>query len=129
VRRRTLLLVFAGIAAVAVAIAVVMLWLQPERITRENFGQLRKGTTRAEVESILGPPGDYRKNKSVQTDPAVEVLADDRGTPDRRSDPALQCWATDKVIISVLFDAKDRVTGFSCTSDDATPIRKIHNAP
>jgi hypothetical protein len=58
-RRRTLLVALAGLAVVAAAGAVV-LWPRPERITRENFDRIRDGITRADVEAILGPPGDYR---------------------------------------------------------------------
>jgi hypothetical protein len=50
--------------ALAVGLAVLagalVLWPRPDRITRENFDRIRKGMSRAEVEAILGPPGDYR---------------------------------------------------------------------
>jgi hypothetical protein len=49
------------------SIARLVLWPQPERVTRENFARIHKGMTRAEVVAILGPPGDYR------TGPAVPV--------------------------------------------------------
>jgi hypothetical protein len=38
---------------------VVALWPRPERITRENFARLNSGMSRAEVEAILGSPGEY----------------------------------------------------------------------
>jgi hypothetical protein len=60
-RRRTLLVVLAGLAVVIAAGAVV-LWPQtePNRITSENCDRIKEGMSRAEVETILGPPGDYR---------------------------------------------------------------------
>jgi hypothetical protein len=59
-RRRTLLVVLVGLAVV-VAVGAVVLWPQPpSRITRENFARIKEGMSRAEVEAILGPPGDYR---------------------------------------------------------------------
>ena len=59
-RRRKLLVVLAGLA-VLVAAGAVVLWPEPpSRITRENFDRVREGMTQAEVEAILGPPGDYR---------------------------------------------------------------------
>jgi hypothetical protein len=57
-RKRKLLVVLAGLAVV-VAVGVVVLCLQPSRITRDNFDCIHHGMTRAEVEVIPGPPGDY----------------------------------------------------------------------
>jgi hypothetical protein len=62
-RRRKLLVVLAGLAVV-VAAGVVVLWPRPpSRITRENFERIKEGMSRAEVEAILGPPGDYRTGR------------------------------------------------------------------
>jgi hypothetical protein len=58
-RKRKLLVVLAALAVVVAAGAVV-LWPRPERVTKENYDRIRAGMTRAEVEAILGPPGDYR---------------------------------------------------------------------
>ena len=58
-RRRTLLVVLAGLAVV-VAVGVAMVWPREDRITAENFGRIDEGMSTAEVEAILGPPGDYR---------------------------------------------------------------------
>jgi hypothetical protein len=57
-RRRKPLPVPAG-RAVLLAAGAFVLWPRPERITRENFKRIREGMTQAEVEAILGPPGDY----------------------------------------------------------------------
>jgi hypothetical protein len=60
-RRRKLLVALTGLAVVGAAGAVVVLWPRaPSRITRENFDRICEGMSRAEVEAILGPPGDYR---------------------------------------------------------------------
>jgi hypothetical protein len=59
-RRRKLLVVLAGMAVVG-AVGTVVLWPQPpSRITRENFVRVCAGMSRAEIEAILGPSGDYR---------------------------------------------------------------------
>jgi hypothetical protein len=59
-RRRTLFVALAGLAVV-LAVGVVVLWpSQPNRITQENCDRIKEGMSRAEVEAILGPPGDYR---------------------------------------------------------------------
>jgi hypothetical protein len=59
-RRRKLLVVLAGLAVV-VAVGTVVLWPRPDRVTRENYDRIRTGMGRAEVEAILGQPGDYRR--------------------------------------------------------------------
>ena len=59
-RRRTLLVALAGLAVVSGAGAVVLWPTQPNRITQENCDRIKEGMSRAEVETILGPPGDYR---------------------------------------------------------------------
>jgi hypothetical protein len=73
-RRRTLLVLVVGLAAV-VAAGVVVLWQgqEPNRITLERFDHIHDGLTRAEVESVLGPPGDYR-TAPVEYNP-LELLA------------------------------------------------------
>ena len=52
-------MVLAGLAMV-VAAGVPVLWHRSSRVTRENFSQIGMGMTKAEVDEILGPPGDYR---------------------------------------------------------------------
>jgi hypothetical protein len=54
------------------AVGMLLLWMAPRpepvpispappppRVTRENLYRIKYGMTRAEVEAILGPPGDY----------------------------------------------------------------------
>jgi hypothetical protein len=61
-RRRTLLVALAGLA-VMVAAGVGALWPRPSRVTGENFDRIEKGMSRAEIEAVLGPPGDYRTGR------------------------------------------------------------------
>jgi hypothetical protein len=73
-RRRTLLVVLAGLAVV-VAAGVVMLWPRPIKpgLTQDNFDRIRVGMTRPEVEAILGPwfahsaRGDWKWNLDAGT--------------------------------------------------------------
>jgi hypothetical protein len=58
-RRRKLLVALAGLAVV-VAAGVVVLWPREDRVTRANYDRVLIGMKRADVEAILGPPGDYR---------------------------------------------------------------------
>jgi hypothetical protein len=68
-RRRTLLVVLAGLAVAA----GVVVWPRtaPVRITPENCDLICKGMIEAEVESVLGPPGDYRTRPTVPRSPVV----------------------------------------------------------
>jgi hypothetical protein len=93
-RRRTLLVVLAGLAVV-VAAGVVMLWPRaPSRITRENHSVIQHGMSRREVESILGPPGDYT------TGPTSTNFVYPRLTPDHT--PWVE-WKADRASVKVCF--------------------------
>jgi len=59
--------VLAGLA-VLMAAATFLFWHGRDRVTAENYERLRKGMTRAEVEAILGPPGDYASGPAVGED-------------------------------------------------------------
>jgi hypothetical protein len=72
---------------------------------RSNLGQLREGMTRAEVEAILGAPGDYSTGplefvgqpRSVRVEPSRESHGTDGST-------YLQ-WADDTRFMGINFDA------------------------
>jgi hypothetical protein len=74
-RRRTLREALAGLAGVAAAAMAIALWPQPASslITRQNFDRIRQGITRAEVEAILGSPGDYRTSLGQTDDPLGQL--------------------------------------------------------
>jgi hypothetical protein len=94
------------------AVGVVVLWPRPpSRITRENLHRIREGMSRAEVEAILGPPGDF------STGPAEYgrhlVIEGDQ------SDFCVDrdwCWATDEGGTFVEFDVHGRVRSCSFIS-------------
>jgi hypothetical protein len=46
-------------------VAVMVMWPWPGRIAKRNFTQSAEGMRRAEVEAILGPPGDYTTGPTV----------------------------------------------------------------
>jgi hypothetical protein len=58
-RSRKLRWLVAGLVTLA-ALAAFVLWPRADRVTLQNFNRIREGMSRAEVEAILGPPGDYR---------------------------------------------------------------------
>jgi hypothetical protein len=49
-----------GLALLLLVGGAIAFWPRADRITQENCDRIRKGMTLAEVEAILGPPGDYR---------------------------------------------------------------------
>ena len=79
-QRRKLLMVLAGLAVV-----VVLRPRPPSRITLENCNRIREGLSRAEVEAILGPPGDYRTGPGETGHGSTENMF---WTPDRSLDVA-----------------------------------------
>jgi hypothetical protein len=60
--RKRLLVPLAGLLALVASF--VLCPIPPSRVTRENYDRIREGMTRAEVEAILGPPGDYRTGRT-----------------------------------------------------------------
>jgi hypothetical protein len=59
-RRRTLLVVLAGLAVVG-AVGVVVLWPKPitPGLTQESFDRVEEGMTRPEVETLLGKASSF----------------------------------------------------------------------
>jgi len=99
-RRRKLLVALAGLAVV-VAAGVLVQWPAPtSRLTLENLGHLREGMTRAEVEAILGAPGDYSTGqlefvgqpRSVRIEPSKESHGTDGSTYLQWADDAMVHW-------------------------------------
>jgi hypothetical protein len=122
-RRRTLLVVLA-VLAVVVAAGVVLWPRPPSRITRENFDRIREGMTRAEVEAILGPPGDYRTHFGQTADgnggehgwlpdpdeykPAIATWRDAGENPFGKFNGEAT-WVGDTVLVLVVIDDTGRV--------------------
>jgi hypothetical protein len=133
-RRRKLLLLLAGLAVLAVG--VVVLWPRTDRITRENYDRIQPGMTRAEVEAILGPPGDYRtglgetyglyarpgpaqwdidsldNDLSLPSWPFVSLLPwePDSGQPDPDAELGKTVtWLGDSVRLEIIVDRSDHV--------------------
>jgi hypothetical protein len=134
-RRRKLLVALAGLAVV-VAVGVVVLWPREDRVTRENRDRLKKGTTKAEVETILGPPGDYRTGRGEEDwgEGTSRRIPDPGGVPwgwikspdldMGRSQTGEQAhWVSDSVRIWVVMDDTGRVR------DTAVYNRRLTQGP
>ena len=104
-RRRTLLVMLAGLAVV-IAAGVVVLWPRPasERITRENYDRIRAGMTRAEIETILGPPGDY----TTAPTEGVRVASSTFSAPGSEIAYLESRWLSDTAQAVVWFDYSGR---------------------
>jgi hypothetical protein len=58
-RGRRLRWALALIGLVVITVVAFVLWPQEDRITQENFDRIRRDMSRAEVEAMVGPAGDY----------------------------------------------------------------------
>ncbi len=83
-------------------------WPRPIRVTRENCGRVRQGMTRAEVEALLGPPGDYRTGPVDWDGGFVPLKLAPITMPWETSDNDAR-WAGDSAYIAVRFDPDGRV--------------------
>jgi hypothetical protein len=54
----------AAVALALVVMAVLAVRPRPDRVTVANFDRIKWRMSRAELEAILGPPGDYRTGPS-----------------------------------------------------------------
>ena len=109
-RRRTLLVVLAGLAVV-VAAGLVVLWPCADRITVQNYNRIRVGMSRVEVECILGPPGDYT------THPTYGYVGSGPWEPR----PGEKSWKADEAVIEVQFDGTNKVVDMSFSGNVARP--------
>jgi hypothetical protein len=82
---------------------------QSSRITKTSFYRLGVGMSRAEVEAILGPPGDYRNSPTAffLNDQPVDMALACRALPLGFSDPGAktELWEGDEVFITVMFSS------------------------
>jgi hypothetical protein len=84
-----------AVGLLVVGIAAFLMWPQPSRATWENFDRIRKGMSRAEVEAILGPEGDYRTGPQ-QCLPSLKQTVGESAT--------VSDWFADDAFFSIGFD-------------------------
>jgi hypothetical protein len=73
-RRRKLLPGAVAVLVTLAGVAALVLWPRADRVTRANFDRIRVGMSRAEVEAILGPPGDYRTGRTKEESDPRELM-------------------------------------------------------
>jgi len=105
-----------------------VLWPRAERITPATFHRIRAGISLAEVEAILGPPGDHSTvpedygsvtKYTAYTKGAQTVVEESWGSGESAEE-----WEFDRARIRVLFDTSGKVAGARIT-----PIRRIEFGP
>jgi hypothetical protein len=102
-RRRTLLVALAGLAVVAAG--VVVFWPRQTLATAANFARIQEGMTRAEVEDLVGPAGDFRTRPmeySWGESARLEMY--------QQIDDETIVWATNEVLGVVRLDPAGRVS-------------------
>ncbi len=70
-RKWILLAAFVASIVMLASTGAYVLWPQPDRITKANYERIEEGMTRAEVEALLGPPGNYQTGPMNLQDPQV----------------------------------------------------------
>jgi hypothetical protein len=117
--RRRKVLGMVAVTLAAVAVGAFVLWPRPDRITEENYDRIfREDVSRAEVESLLGPPGDYRtglgeSNESFSSGSGGLVFA--HWIPDEtaegferefgKSDATRAVWVGDTYAMAIYFSS------------------------
>jgi hypothetical protein len=96
----------AALVALGLAgVAGFVLWPRPSA-TRENYDRIKAGMSRAEVEAIFGPPGDYRTTITFHEMDRQDPFG--LGLP---GESERDYWMTDEVRIRISFDSSGRVVG------------------
>ncbi len=100
----------AGLAALAGA-AMFALWPPTPRVTQENFGRIKPGMTRTEVEAILGSPGDYRTEPTFDPVPASPARSVWRAARGEWAPPGTTAavWRGNGGVVVVFLDRCDTV--------------------
>jgi hypothetical protein len=125
-RRRKLRWV-AGLA-VLLAVGALVLWPRAERITAAIFHRIQAGMSLAEVEAILGPPGDHSTvpedygslTKFTKYTQDSDTVVEESWGSGRTAEE----WEFDRARVWVLFDASGKVAGAQIT-----PVRRIECDP
>ncbi len=87
---------------------------QSDRIIGQNFDRIKDGMTLAEVEQLLGPPGDRTTRAEYLDGPHISVAFREDNGPFSKFE-----WMSDRGYISVTFDASGRAYKKSYMRNDS----------
>jgi hypothetical protein len=127
-RKWTLFGAVVGLAVLAVGVFV--LWPRPDpaaRITKENFEAIESGMSRAEVEALLGPPGDHATGETGFYRSAV---GDEHTFNEKEAElfvDTQNCWGCDTKSIYVRFGSAGTVVQTSYWTFDPPRQRPLAN--
>jgi hypothetical protein len=98
---------------------------KPDRLTLQNYTRIEKGMSRADVEALMGPPGDHR-TRPVPFDAGLVPRMEYLDYREASGDPALR-WAGDEIYATVYFDSAGRV--LERVVAPVPPIRREDRSP
>jgi hypothetical protein len=107
-RKRIRMAVPAGVVLL-LGVGVFVVWPVPDRITRENLDRIHKGMSKAEVEAILGPQGDYSTGKTETL--GWEMEHGFGRSSDWWGATSSMHWSSDTLSIEVAFHADGTAAG------------------
>jgi hypothetical protein len=97
--RKSAVILAVGLALAGAVLALA--WPLPSRVTRANFDRIKEGMSRADVEALLGPPGDY----------TTAPTSFDRMEGVWRPGSKEAKWEGDECMVVVDFDASGHAVG------------------
>jgi hypothetical protein len=120
---RWLLPLLALSLAVLAVVATRPIFLPPInlRLTRENGERIKQGMKWADVEAILGPPGDYRTGPT-DDDLEADAVAIGFHPPCLLLGETTEAWSGDSVHIRIWGDVRGAVTGVRFYPVDPQPV-------
>jgi hypothetical protein len=95
--------VILGIGLVLLRAFLALALPRPPRVTRANFERVKAGMSRADVEVVLGPPGDYTTGPTFIRCGGYVWVPPPYTSAER--------WEGDEGLAFVCFDPADRVIG------------------
>lgn len=118
----------AGLLALLAVIAAgsLALWPrspEPTRFTRENFRRIQVGTSKAEVEAILGPAGDFSTGETV-LGPGAWNSSEEVGSAISSVCGWIGMWQDDRAAVFVSADSTGNVV-YACYSS----LQRVDHGP
>jgi hypothetical protein len=102
------------VTPIVIAVVLLALWPQANRVTRDNYARITFGMSRPEVCAILGPPYDYTYGQAVIFGARLEGKLPEEDTS--------EIWTADGCQIWMYFDREGKVTAKMCQLCKAVPV-------
>jgi hypothetical protein len=130
-----------AIFAVLLSAEVVALRPRVDRITLDNSDRIHVGMMRAEVEAMLGPPGDYTTGPTDPNRYFTVWTGNDYATgelnPDRvrftwtgslpEAGSVATVWESDTATIDIVFDGQGKVTWMQSAESRLQQLGPLNN--